>query len=67
MTRPRPTSVHEVTVTLDGVTHKGTYYVQDSLVHVQCDAGTKKTQLGGTPAETIAKLLMSELVREQPK
>ena len=39
--------------------HKGTYYVQGSLVHVQCDAGTKATQLGRLPAMSVAKLLLS--------
>jgi hypothetical protein len=63
MARSRPTSVRNVTVTLDGVTHKGTYYVQGSVVHVLCDAGKKSTQVGGSPAGMIAKLLLLELVR----
>jgi hypothetical protein len=33
------------------------------MVHVQCNAGTKTTQLGGLQAQTIAKMLLSELVR----
>ncbi len=60
-----PTAVRSVTVTIDGVTHKGTYYVQGSVVHVQYHAGAKATQVGGSPAGSIAKLLLSELVREQ--
>jgi hypothetical protein len=63
----RPASVHNVTVTIDGVTHQGTYYVQGPLVYVQCDAGTKATQVGRSPPSAIAKLLLSELVREQRK
>jgi hypothetical protein len=60
--------VHNVTVTIDGVTHQGTYYVQGPLlVYVQCDAGTKATQVGRSPPSAIAKLLLSELVREQRK
>jgi hypothetical protein len=62
MPRKAPTPVG-VSVTLDGVTYRGTYYVQASMVHVQCNAGTKTTQLGGFPAQTIAKMLLSELVR----
>ena len=61
----RPAPVHNVTITLDGVTHSGTYYVQDSVVYVQCDAGKKTTKVGGLPARSLAKLLLSELVREQ--
>jgi len=57
--------VQNITVTIDGVTHKGTYYVRGSLVHVQCYAGTKTTQVGGSTARTIAKLLLLELVREK--
>src|SRR6476620_3043543 len=34
--RPAPV-LNVFTVTIDGVTHRGTYYVQDSVVHVQCD------------------------------
>jgi hypothetical protein len=56
-------SIRNVAVTLDGVTHIGTYYVQGPLVHVQCDAGTKATQRGGSSAAKIAKLLLLEMVR----
>jgi hypothetical protein len=62
-----PAPLRNVMITLDGVTHKGIYYVQGSLVHVQCDAGTKATQLGRLPATSVAKLLPSELVRGQLK
>jgi hypothetical protein len=61
----RPAPVHNITVTLDGVTYRGTYYVQDSTVYVRCDAGKKATQVGGSSAASIARLLMLELVREQ--
>jgi len=64
---PSPSPVQNVTVTIDGVTYKGTYYVEGLLVHVQSDAGSKATQLGGSTARTIAKLLLLELVREQRK
>ena len=56
-------SVRNIAVTLDGVTHIGTYYAQGPTVHVQCDAGTRATQRGGSPAATIAKLLLVEMVR----
>jgi hypothetical protein len=63
MTRGKPTAVKPVTVTIKGVAHHGTYYVSGSMVHVQSTFGTKETQVGGSPPETIAKLLLSELVR----
>jgi hypothetical protein len=34
---------------------------------VQCDAGTKVAQVGGSPAKSIAQLLLSELVRERAR
>jgi len=58
-----PSAVKTVTVTIDGVIHHGTYYLQGSLVYVQSEFGTKATQLGGSTPETIAKMLLSELVR----
>jgi len=62
-----PTAVKSVTVIVNGVTHLGTYYVQGSMVHVQSAFGNKKTHVGGSPPEAIAKLLLSELVRATPK
>jgi hypothetical protein len=60
----RPTSVREITVIIDGKTYEGTYYVQQSLVYVQSASGGKATQVGGSRPEFIARLLLSELVRE---
>lgn len=59
----RPASVKTVTVTIDGIAHHGTYYVQRSVVYVQSSLGAKATQVGGTPPENVAKLLLSEMVR----
>jgi len=60
----RPFLVRSVTVTIDGVTHHGTYYVQGSVVHVRSSRGEKITKLGRSPPEAIARLLLSELARE---
>jgi hypothetical protein len=59
-----PVAVKDVAVTIDGVTHHGTYYVQGSMVHVQSDKGAIATQVGGSPSLTLAKLLLSEMVRD---
>ena len=56
-------SVRTVTVTIHGVTHEGMYYLQGSTVHVQSSFGKKATQVGGSPPEAVAKMLLSELVR----
>ena len=43
-----------VTVTIDGVAYQGTYSVQRSMVYVRSPLGTKATQVGESPPETIA-------------
>jgi hypothetical protein len=59
-----PTPVKDVWVTVDGVEHHGTYYLQGLMVHVHhSEKGWKATQVGGSPPKMIAKLLLSELVR----
>jgi hypothetical protein len=58
-----PFPVKTATVTIQGVTYEGTYYVLGSTVTVQSSFGKKATQLGGSPPEWMAKMLLSELVR----
>jgi hypothetical protein len=67
MAKSRPTPVRNVAVTLNGVTHKGTYYVQDLMLRVSSVAGEKTTQVAGPPRESIAKLLLLELARDERK
>jgi hypothetical protein len=55
--------VRRVSVTINGVTHEGTYFVQNYMVHVLSSFGAKAIQLGGSPPEMIARMLLSELVR----
>jgi hypothetical protein len=55
--------IRKVTVTIMGVTHEGTYYVQDKMVHVQSTYGTKAIEVGGLTPEGIARHLLTELVR----
>jgi hypothetical protein len=63
MAKSKPGPVKIISVIIDGVTHSGTYYVQGSTVHVRSSKGAKATQVGGSPPEAIAKMLLSELVR----
>jgi hypothetical protein len=60
----RPLIVRSVTVTINGVTYQGTYYVQGSMVYVRSPLGAKATQLGKSSPGELAMLLLSELVRE---
>ncbi|SDJ73987.1 hypothetical protein SAMN05216338_10638 [Bradyrhizobium sp. Rc2d] len=61
----RPAVVKTITVILYGVAYHGTYFVHNSIVYVQSTFGSKATQLGTSPPELVAKLLLSELVRER--
>ena len=56
--------VRSVTVTIDSVTHHGTYYVHGSEVHVRSPLGEKITEVGMSLPEALAMSLLSELVRE---
>jgi len=60
----RPLIVKSVTVTVDGVTHQGTYYVQGSVLHVRSPLGEKITQIEESSPETLAKMLLWKLVHE---
>jgi hypothetical protein len=62
-----PASVRNVTVTLDGVTYKGTYHTHGSMVYVQYGDARRNTRTGGLTAESIAMLLLSELVGNRLK
>jgi hypothetical protein len=60
----RSSPVRNLTVTIDGVAYEGTYYTHDTMVYVQLGTGRAETQIGGSPAEAIAGMLLSELVRD---
>jgi hypothetical protein len=63
MSRTGPSPVKSVTVTSDGVTHHGAYFVQRSTVYVRSPLGDKAIQVGGAEPVAIARLLLLELVR----
>jgi hypothetical protein len=63
MAKSKPGPVKIISVTIDGVTHSGTYFVQGTTVHVHSTMGAKATRVGRSPPEAIAKMLLSELVR----
>ena len=59
-----PIPVKIATVTIDGVTYEGIYYVQNSVVCVESPFGVKSFQAGNSQPEVIAKMLLYKLVRE---
>jgi hypothetical protein len=60
----RSSPVKNVTVTIDTVTHTGKYYTHGPVVYVHYKDGRKAAQIGNSPPELAAKLLLCELVRD---
>ena len=57
----RPAVVKTITITIHGTAYHGTYFVQHAIVYVQSAFGSKATQVGWSPPEMVAKLVLSEL------
>jgi hypothetical protein len=55
-------TVKPVSVTINGATYRGSYFVEKKIVHLDSTFGQKAAELGGSSPETIAKLLLSEVV-----
>jgi hypothetical protein len=51
-----------------GVTHHGSYQVENGMIRVSYKGASKVTHLGGSAVapEGLARLILSELVRETP-
>ena len=58
----RSSPVRDLTVTIDGVAYEGTYYTHGAMVYVQYGTGREETQIGVSPTEPMAQMLLSELV-----
>jgi hypothetical protein len=54
----------EITVTRDGKTYRGVYRVERGIVTVTTLNGRKSTQVGGSTAKSIARILLGELVSD---
>ena len=64
MTRQRPPHCFDVEIEMDG-THSGTYTVESGVVRVSYFGGGRKaTEVGHASPETIARMLLRELVVE---
>jgi hypothetical protein len=53
-----------ISIVVDGVTHHGHYQAEKRMIRVWYKLGDKATQLGGSPAESLARMILSEMVRE---
>lgn len=52
----------EASVEVDGKQYTSGYFVKGKVITVEGIYGVKSTQLGGSPAETLARMLLRELV-----
>lgn len=57
--------VKPVAISIRGVTYRGTYFVERSVVYVRSRLGIKAARLGGASPKTIAKLLLSDLAAKR--
>jgi len=64
MARRQAPMSHPITITRDGKQYYGTYCVDRGVVTVTTLYAMKSTQVGGSPAESIAKVLFGELITE---
>lgn len=62
--RKTPPQSWPVSVELNGKTYTGTYEVDAGIVTVRTLMGSKNTQVGGSTPQTLAPLMLSELVKE---
>ena len=52
-----------VTVTEGHIDYVAEYFVEDGMITVTAAHGHKTTQLGDTPPEVLAKMLLGELIK----
>ena len=55
---------YPVTIEIEGETYKGNYWVAGKILTVSTSKGGKSRQVDSTPAETLAKQLLQELVKD---
>ncbi len=53
-----------VSIELEGKTYYGSYIVVRGMITVSAGGGVKTTQVGSTPVDMLAKMLLSELVHQ---
>ena len=63
MAKSKPGPLKIITVTIDTVTHSGTYFVPGSMVHVHSTKGAKAARVGRSAPEAVAKKLLKDQFR----
>lgn len=65
--KPLPMPI-EIVVEIDGRKYTGSYTVSGRVITVHGpDFASKSTQLGGSSADSLARVLMREMIREGAK
>jgi hypothetical protein len=56
--------VLDITITVDGVEHRGNWFTFDGAIYVRSGLGNRSTWYSGPNAAPLAELLLSEIVRD---
>jgi len=59
-------NLYPVEITKDGKKYEGTYKVWAELVYVTYGDRTMTTHIGGSPSDTVARMLLREMVEARP-
>lgn len=59
--------LNKVSIERDGQTYQGWYVVEQKVITVSTSWGEKSTQVGGLRPESLAKIMLRELVDERPR
>jgi hypothetical protein len=57
----------EVYVEKNGKRYSGFYRTEGNLISVQYRDRSKKTQIGASPLETLARMMIAEMVEEESR
>jgi hypothetical protein len=61
---PTTRNSHTVEIEFGGRTVSGFYRVKRGLISVSTSQGSKATQVGGSPPESLARVMLRELAKE---
>lgn len=63
MPKRRPPQRFDLRVEFEGQTYTASYFVQSKVVTVESAYGNNSTQVGGSPAQSMARILFGEILR----
>ena len=57
-----PRQEHPIEYRFDETTYRGVYFTVDGWVTIECSLGSKRTQVGTAPPETLARFVFGEIL-----